>query len=431
MDFSRQPAASAETPAQASPVNPPISSPVTPPARKPSRDALEQVLALSGQVSRSVELVAPTGVASAASPAPQPTSDVSVAANVQTIAPAHVPAIVSSTPSTSALPPRPSPSSPAATPNQSNPESTPPHQNDGLTVRAVSRDSADAGAVAFTATLTASQPPSIPSAPQPPATPAASSPGRTASPTIPALPSAADSAAAPNPAPADPRPATASHDPQPTVPDRARRTEPEPADRTEIAAANSAIRIVSHADQPAQSQSQSQFQPAAAPERTATNTETPAPAATQAEPKPDVPKSAPAHEIKLEVAGGDSRIEVRLTERGGEVKVAVRTSDPSLAGSLRDNLPALTSKLSDSGFKTETWHPSGSSSDGLRHTTESAAAQNSQDSDSQSRQQSQQQGQEQQQEQQDPGQRRPKSATPITPQNQKGTDFAWLMSTLR
>lgn len=80
---------------------------------------------------------------------------------------------------------------------------------------------------------------------------------------------------------------------------------------------------------------------------------TPAPA-----PEPAAPVS-PARDIRLQVAGGDRRVDVRLTERAGEVQVSVRTPDSQLAGALRDDLAVLSARLEQSGFRAETWHPAG------------------------------------------------------------------------
>src|SRR5208283_2042420 len=86
--------------------------------------------------------------------------------------------------------------------------------------------------------------------------------------------------------------------------------------------------------------------------------EAPAPA-TPPTAVPDEPiRTAPAHEIKLQVAGdGEQRVEVRISERGGDVFVAVRTPDSRLAGDLRQNLPALASRLEQSGYHATTWQP--------------------------------------------------------------------------
>lgn len=72
---------------------------------------------------------------------------------------------------------------------------------------------------------------------------------------------------------------------------------------------------------------------------------------------PETPQPAsPARDIRLQV-NGEQRVDVRLTERAGEVQVAVRTQDPRLAGALRDELPALSARLEQSGFRAEAWHP--------------------------------------------------------------------------
>jgi hypothetical protein len=190
-------------------------------------------------------------------------------------------------------------------------------------------------------------------------------------------------------------------------------------EHAEATSGTSEARIFPQAAQPAQTQ------PDLAPEHSAAKSETPAlpQAAAQADPKLEASKAAPARDIKLEVAGLDSRVEVRLTERGGDVLVAVRTADTNLADSLRDNLPTLSSRLADSGFKTDMWHPSPATAEVGRQSTQSAAGHAFQDADPQSRQQGQ--------EQQDTGQRRPKSSQQVTQHKEKGRDFAWLMSTLR
>lgn len=132
-------------------------------------------------------------------------------------------------------------------------------------------------------------------------------------------------------------------------------------------------------------------------------------AAQPAEPAPapePLKASGAARDIRFEVAGGDRRVEVRLMERGGEVQVTVRTPDSRLAGTLRENLPVLTSRLSESGFRTET------------------GQQASQDSNPHSRQDSREQPR-------DAEPRRPKAEEEqLNPKN-KGKDFSWFMSTHR
>ena len=128
--------------------------------------------------------------------------------------------------------------------------------------------------------------------------------------------------------------------------------------------------------------------------------------------------------MKFEVTGGERRVEVRLSERGGEVKMTVRTPDANLASTLRENLPALSARLAESGFKSEAWHPAASSTNERRHTAESSAGGASQDANSQPRQQDREP-------QDGAGQRRPQSPQEPILQKQKGRDFAWLMSSLR
>ena len=140
---------------------------------------------------------------------------------------------------------------------------------------------------------------------------------------------------------------------------------------------------------------------------------------------PEQPPPAAARDIRLEVNGGGQRVEVRLMERGGEVHVAVRTPDAHLADSLREDLPALSSRLTESGFRTETWRPGASGGPEWHRQAELSAAGSPQDSSGQSRQNGRQQ---------QPGDQPP--ARQKVPEEQlyrkeKGKDFEWFMSTLR
>ncbi|MEO8373461.1 MAG: hypothetical protein ABI806_30020, partial [Candidatus Solibacter sp.] len=74
---------------------------------------------------------------------------------------------------------------------------------------------------------------------------------------------------------------------------------------------------------------------------TAEQIETKSPATLEPEAKLDTPKPGAVRDVKFEVTGDDRRVEVRLSERAGEVKLTVRTSDGPLAGTLRENLPEL------------------------------------------------------------------------------------------
>ena len=131
-----------------------------------------------------------------------------------------------------------------------------------------------------------------------------------------------------------------------------------------------------------------------------------------------------AHDIRLEVRGEDQRVQVRLVERGGEVHVAVRTQDNHLAETLREDLPGLSSRLTESGFHTETWRPTASAS-AEWHRPAETSNNTSPDSNGQPRQN----GRESQQENQHPG--RPKIPREEIDRKEKGKDFEWFISTTR
>jgi hypothetical protein len=154
--------------------------------------------------------------------------------------------------------------------------------------------------------------------------------------------------------------------------------------------------------------------------------EAPASAATPQTGPPEEPAhTATAHDIKLQTAGdGEQRVEVRISERGGDVFVAVRTPDSRLAGDLRQNLPALASRLEQSGFHATTWQPSSGVRERIADPQAGAPGQDSQG-------QARQNGREQQRDRQE---QKPKSAAnptgPAQP-GEPGTDFASLLSAIR
>jgi hypothetical protein len=96
--------------------------------------------------------------------------------------------------------------------------------------------------------------------------------------------------------------------------------------------------------------------------------DTPAPqAAAQAAPAAPVAENDPApapktvQEISMQVAGDENqRVEVRVAERAGEVRLTVRSADEPLARELRGNLNELSTRLSETGYRAETWQPAGS-----------------------------------------------------------------------
>ena len=134
----------------------------------------------------------------------------------------------------------------------------------------------------------------------------------------------------------------------------------------------------------------------------------------------DSAPAAPAREIQLQLQRGEQRVEVRLSERSGEVRVAVRTPDAQLAGALRADLPGLSARLEQTGFRAETWHPP-IFHESARHAVAVAPS----SSDSPDGQAGSRQGGQQQQEP-----RQPKPNTAHTAAKSQRKEFRWLMSQL-
>jgi hypothetical protein len=107
------------------------------------------------------------------------------------------------------------------------------------------------------------------------------------------------------------------------------------------------------------------------------------------------------------------------------VHLAVRTPDTHLASALREDLSALSSRLTESGFRAETWHPGASGTGDWHRQAEPSAGGTPQDPDSQQCQN----GRDQQAADQQPQQ--PKVPEEQHNQKQKGKDFEWFMSTMR
>ncbi len=154
----------------------------------------------------------------------------------------------------------------------------------------------------------------------------------------------------------------------------------------------------------------------------------PPPPAAPAKPAPEPseaakPAASAVHDIKLDLAAGDQRVEVRVEDRGGELRVAVHTPDERLAGDLREHLPSLSSRLEQTGLRAESWHAAGAAGERLR------AAETGSSSDAQS--QGGQSNPQSRERQQDAPPRRPQLPAETSPDGEKGNDFAWLMEALR
>ena len=285
-------------------------------------------------------------------------------------------------------------------------------------VRVLAASTPDRDEVAFAVRIKATPTPADGAQPESPLKPA----------TAEGAPRFAAPATQPDPAAIDPAAAasgkraslTGGPDPAAARATRDRRLEAATAERAETPAVASAGKAIPHAEPAAQARGE------AAPERPDSTAAEPVRPqdAMESETRPDAAKTAAVHDMKFEVTGGEQRVEVRLSERAGEVKMTVRTGDAPLASSLRENLPALSARLAESGFKSEAWRPAASSANEWRHDARSAAGGASQDANAQPR------GQDRQP-QDGAGQRRPKSPQEPMPLKEKGRDFAWLMSSLR
>jgi hypothetical protein len=176
---------------------------------------------------------------------------------------------------------------------------------------------------------------------------------------------------------------------------------------------------------------------AAAPPETRPNPEQPGKAEVQRQAPPDFEpvqhvqnvqstRTASARDIRLDLSSGEQRVEVRLSERAGELHLAVRTPDERLSGALRDNLPALSSKLEQAGFRSDS---AAAALAGARSPAEHPAVKDTNNfANGREFDQGQPQGQPQ-----DQDRRRPQS--PFRPEEQsnrkqKGQEFAWLVSSL-
>jgi len=145
------------------------------------------------------------------------------------------------------------------------------------------------------------------------------------------------------------------------------------------------------------------------------------PAAANAVP-PRAPASS-ASNFQVQVSEGGQRVQLRVVERGGELRVAVHTPDSRLAGALREDLPALTARLQESGFHGEAWHGAEPSAAERTRWTEGAPHSGNEQSSKQS-------GQDQQD--RPPEQRQPKAKPLENAGNNKSDrkDFTWLFTSI-
>jgi hypothetical protein len=102
--------------------------------------------------------------------------------------------------------------------------------------------------------------------------------------------------------------------------------------------------------------------PIAAPQAPKTHEEAPLSAARALDARstiqPQTPATGQLKDVSFRIAQEDgSSVQLRLTQQAGELKLAVHTASPDLNQGLRDSLPDLTKKLSDTGFHAETWRP--------------------------------------------------------------------------
>lgn len=73
---------------------------------------------------------------------------------------------------------------------------------------------------------------------------------------------------------------------------------------------------------------------------------------------PSTPASKP-QSITFSAGSGENEVSVRVSERAGDVQVTVRTADADLATSLRQHIPELSDRLSQTGVAAEIWSAHG------------------------------------------------------------------------
>jgi hypothetical protein len=199
-----------------------------------------------------------------------------------------------------------------------------------------------------------------------------------------------------------------------------------PTPRTARAAAPEAV-----VERPPQQRDTTWIQPARDTEATASTerqsaAEPKAAAVRFPTPRRESPLPAPvARDIRLEIGSPDRKVEVRLVERAGDIHFAVRTPDGRLADGLREQLPQLSARLEQSGFRADEWRAAEAGAPERRVHVDAGAS-----GSADARQHGQPQDGRQDRREGEP--RAPRDGEPENPRNkEKGKAFAWLMESLR
>lgn len=142
---------------------------------------------------------------------------------------------------------------------------------------------------------------------------------------------------------------------------------------------------------------------------------------------PPAPAASPVHrDIQLQIGSGPSGVAVRVAERAGEIRVDVRTPDSQLTSTLRQELPTLAARLTESGFNAAAWHPASASGPALSRDAAQTSAQTGADD-----QGGHGQGQPRQQSGRQPPDERPQQSSGSPPTNTNRKDFQWLFTSLQ
>lgn len=136
-------------------------------------------------------------------------------------------------------------------------------------------------------------------------------------------------------------------------------------------------------------------------------------------PQTPAPAGASPAGIKIAIDDNGQRVELRVTERAGDIHVAVRTPDTQLASAMHEQLPSLSSKLEQSGFRTEVWRPAAPAGGDSKH------LENSGQPGSDARQSSGERRQQQD------GQQGEKNTRQTANRKTERKEFSWLLESIR